>query len=131
MSDLNDDLVRAAFGAFARGDLAALLPLIDAEFEWTFLDPSEVDPQPQVCRGTAELARVLRNGGDQPVRELEELVPFGERVLVATRSGPEAVTADSDRDRPAFHVVTVRDGHIVALRACRSRDEALLFASGA
>jgi ketosteroid isomerase-like protein len=131
MSDPNESLVRDAFQALASGDAASLLQLIDVDFEWTFLDPSEEDPKPQVCHGTSELARVVRNGASGPARELEELVPFGERVLVVTRLVTEAQTAGSAAGRPGFHVVTVRDGRIAALRACRSRDEALALAAGA
>ena len=131
MSDPNESLVRDAFQALASGDTASLLQLIDAEFEWTFLDPSEEDPEPQVCHGTTELVRALRNGAGGPARELEELAPFGDRVLVVTRLVPEAEMAGSTGGRPGFHVVTVREGRIAALRACRSRDEALAFAVGA
>jgi ketosteroid isomerase-like protein len=131
MSGPNEAVVRAAFQALALDDVAALLPLLDAEFEWTFLDPSEEHPTPQVCRGTEELARVLRRGAGRPARELDQLVPFGERILVVTRLVDEGETASSADGRQAFHVVTVHDGRITALRACRSRDEALAFAAGA
>jgi ketosteroid isomerase-like protein len=131
MGDTNESLVRDAFGALARGDLAALLQLIDADFEWTFLDPSEEDPQPRVCHGTEELARMIRSGAVRPARELDELVPFGDRVLVVTRLVPEAASDASAVGRSVFHVVTVRGGRITALRAGRSRDEAVAIAVGA
>jgi ketosteroid isomerase-like protein len=130
MSDQTESLVRDAFQALGRGDMASLLQLVDPEFEWTFLDPGEEDPKPQVCHGTSELARALRYGVDQPARELDELVPFGERVLVVTRLVTDGGTAWSAAGQ-SFHVVTVRDGRITALRACRSRDEALVHAKGA
>jgi ketosteroid isomerase-like protein len=129
MSDPNESLVRDAFGALARGDMATLLGLIDEDFEWTFLDPSLQDPEPQVCRGTAELGRMLRHGAGQPARELDELVPFGDRVLLVTRLVTEGESARSAAGQ-SFHVVTVGDGRITALRACRSRGEALAIASG-
>jgi ketosteroid isomerase-like protein len=130
MSDLNESLVREAFQALADADIPALLELIDADFEWTFLDPSEEDPEPQVCYGTTELEEMLRRSSGQSARVLEELVPFGERVLVGTRlaTGGEA---GSSAGVSSFHVVSVRNGRIVALRACRSRDEALAIATEA
>jgi hypothetical protein len=87
------------------------------------------NPEPQVCRGTSELARVLRSGAAQPARELEELVPYGDRVFVVTRLVAEPESDGSTMPK-SFHVVTVHDGRITALRACRSKSEALAFATG-
>jgi ketosteroid isomerase-like protein len=125
MSGQSENLVRDAFDALGRGDLPALLAVVDADFEWTFLDPSEEDPQPQVCHGADELARMVRHGASQPARELVELAPYDERVLVVSR----LVTDDESASGQSFHVVTVLDGRITALRACRSRDEALEVAT--
>jgi hypothetical protein len=48
-----------------------------------------------------------------------------DRVLVVTRSpGIDAIRVRKTGDLN-FHVLTVRNEKIVALRACRSRDEAL------
>jgi ketosteroid isomerase-like protein len=120
MTGQHERLVRDAFEALARGDLSTLLKMVDTDFEWTFLDPSEADPQPQVCHGADELARMVRHGAGQPLRQLIELTPYDERVLVVTQLaiGHESTLGQS------FHVVTVNDGRITALRACRSRDEA-------
>lgn len=60
---------------------------------------------------------------------LEEVVAYGDNVLVVTRSpGLDTRRAWSTDDRN-FHVVTVRDGLVAELRACRSRDEAVRIAS--
>lgn len=48
MSNQNVELIRRAYDAYARGDLAAMLEVVDPELEWTYLDPSLEDPQPQV-----------------------------------------------------------------------------------
>lgn len=129
MASETENLVRRAFEAFARGDVDAVLELVDAELEWTFLDPSVEDPQPQVCHGRGELAYWI---GDQarrgPRPDLEEIVGHDDRVLVVTRSpGLDDRRARKTGDRN-FHVVTVREGRIVALRACRSRQEAVALA---
>ncbi len=96
------------------------------DLEWTFLDPSDPDPEPAVCRGRDQLAYWMGRGSGWKLRaELEEVVANGERVLVVTRSpGIDAIRARQTGDLN-FHVLTVRDGKIVALRACRNRDEAL------
>jgi hypothetical protein len=83
-----------------------------------------------MCRGRDQLAYwVGRDSGWRIPPELEELVFFGERVLVVTHSpGIDERRARKTGDRN-FHVVTVRDNRITALRACRNRDEAEAFAS--
>jgi len=126
--DVAQDVVRRAYEAYARGDLAAMLESVDEDLEWTYLDPSSEDPEPQVCHGRRELRRALerRAGGIAP--QLEEVVGRGDRVLVVVRRpGIDAERARKTGDRD-FDVVTVRAGRIVALRACRDRQEAARIA---
>ena len=40
MSQENAELIRGAYQAYASGDLAAMLELVDPELEWTYLDPA-------------------------------------------------------------------------------------------
>ncbi len=47
-SSENEDLVRTAFDAFSKGDQNTVLELVDLDLEWTYLDPSMEDPQPQI-----------------------------------------------------------------------------------
>ena len=126
MVDDAEQVARQAYAGFAAGDAAAVLSLVAEDLEWTFLDPSVPDPEPAVCRGRAQLAYWMgRDSGWKLRAELEEVVANGERVLVVTRSpGIDAIRARKTGDLN-FHVLTVRDGRIVALRACRDRDEAL------
>lgn len=120
-------VVRRAFEALARGDAQTMLADVDPDVEWTFLDPGQPAPEPSTCRGRMRLARLAEN-----VREglvLDEVVPYGDRVLVVTRipgAGERRAWAAGDL---GFHVVTVRGGRVVALRACRSRREAEQLAS--
>jgi ketosteroid isomerase-like protein len=51
----NLDSVSTAYEAYARGDLPTMLGLVHPDLEWTFLDPSFEDPEPQVCHGRQEL----------------------------------------------------------------------------
>ena len=59
MSNENVDLIRRAYEAYSRGDVAAMLQFVDADLEWTYLDPSLEDPEPQVCHGRHELETAL------------------------------------------------------------------------
>ena len=54
--------------------------------EWTYLDPSEANPEPQICHGRGELEsalqRQLRRGLSA---QLEELIANGDQVMVTVR----------------------------------------------
>jgi hypothetical protein len=40
-----------------------MLELVDPDLEWTYMDPSLEDPEPQVCRGRHELESALERVG--------------------------------------------------------------------
>ena len=127
MPEPNEDLVRAAYAAYCRGDVDRMLTFVDQDLEWTYLPPGAADPGPQTCRGRGELARaVRRNAASGLVTRIEEITGHGDQVLVVLRTvpGEEAAAAGAGGavHRELTHmVVTVREGRIVALRACRDR----------
>jgi ketosteroid isomerase-like protein len=126
MSKENAELIRRAYEAYASGDLAAVLELVDPDLEWTYLDPTLEQPTPQVCHGRQELEQVLRGWAEHGLRaELEEVAGSGELVMVGVRTpGVDAYRGRRGDDR-AYSVFTVRGGRVVALRDCRDRQEAL------
>ena len=129
MSTESAELIRRAYQAYASGELAAMLELVDPDLEWTYLDPALKQPIPQVCRGRHELEQLLGGWAEHGVRaELEEIAGSGELVMVGVRTpGIDAHHGWRRGDR-AYSVVTVREGQIVALRDCRDRQEALRLA---
>ena len=129
MSDEGVDLIRQAYEAYARGDVATMLKYVDPDLEWTYLDPSLEDPEPQVCRGRDELKAALESQIERGLRtELEEVVGHADRVMVVVRTpGVDAYRVRQANDRN-YAVFTVRSGRIVALRDCRDRDEAAVIA---
>ncbi len=129
MSNQNVDLIRTAYEAYTRGDVQSLLELVDPELEWTYLDPSFEDPDPEVCHGRHELRAALDRQAQRGLKaELEEVVGNADRVMVVVRiPGIDAYRARKANDRN-YAVLTVREGSIVALRDCRDRDEALAAA---
>jgi ketosteroid isomerase-like protein len=125
MSEQNESLVRAAYEAYGRGDLAGLLDIIDPDLEWTYLDPSFADPEPQTCHGRDELRCALQRQAEQGLRsEVTELASSGDKVMVVIRTPG----IDRHRVRPPgdrnFLVLTLRQGRVVAMRACRDGAEA-------
>ncbi len=130
MSADNVEIVRVAYMAYADGDFSALLDLIDPDLEWTFLDPSVEDPVDQMCHGRDQLRHLLRRMQDRGLRvDLEDVTGFGDKVLVTTLTpGLDAHRARKTDDHN-FHVLTLDDGRIRAMQACRNREDALAVAS--
>jgi ketosteroid isomerase-like protein len=125
MSVGSESVVRAAYAAYARGDVAGVLEFVHPELEWTYLNPMEANPAPQTCHGRDELARGIRRQAALGVLpRLEEMTAQGDKVLVVIRiPGIDAFRVRQSGDRN-YAVLTVRDGQITALRACRDHDEA-------
>jgi ketosteroid isomerase-like protein len=121
----SESVVRAAYAAYARGDVAGVLKLVDPELEWTYLNPMQDNPVPQTCHGRDELARgIRRQAALGLLPQLEEMTAQGDKVLVVIHiPGIDAVRVRQSGDRN-YAVLTVRDGRITALRACRDHDEA-------
>ena len=127
--DENVARVREAYAAYTRGDTEALLDLVDRELEWTYLEPTTLNPSPQTCHGRHELKIALARQAASGLRmELEEIVGRDDKVLVVIHTpGVDAHRATPADDRN-YEVLTLRDGQIVALRACRSKAEAMSVA---
>jgi ketosteroid isomerase-like protein len=125
----NVALVRKAYDAYTRGETAALLELVDPDLEWTYLDPATAHPSPQTCHGRGELRIALARQAGRGLRmELDDIVGHDDKVLVVVHTpGVDAHRATPADDRN-FEVLTLRDGQIVALRACHSRAEAIALA---
>jgi ketosteroid isomerase-like protein len=129
MSNENETLIRAAYEAYARGDMVQMLDFIDPDLEWTYLDPSLDDPQPQTCHGRGELKTALqRQAGRGLQAHLEEVNGRGDKVMVVVHTpGIDAYRVRHADDRN-YSVFTLRQKRIVALRDCHDRDEALRYA---
>jgi ketosteroid isomerase-like protein len=129
MYEENESVVRAAYEAYGRGDVNRLLELVHPDLEWTYLDPSVEDPQPQVCHGREELAQALGQQADRGlVSQVEEIASSGDKVMVAVRTpGADQRRAWQADDRN-YVVLTMDQARIVALRDFRDRNGARSFA---
>jgi ketosteroid isomerase-like protein len=125
MCNQNEWIVREAFLAYDQGDVTRLMEFVDQDLEWTYLDSSTADPQPQVCRGRGELEKSLRQQAERGLHaELEEVVAAGDQVIVVMHTPGVDNYRNRQADDRTYDVVTVRDGLIVGLHACRDRGEA-------
>ncbi len=124
MCNQNEWIVREAFLAYTRGDVARMMDFVGSDLEWTNLDPA-APGSAQGRRGRAALEEALRQQASWGLRtELEEVIASGEKVMLVMRTpGLGEHTAHSVGDR-TYDIVTVRDGLIVGLRACQDRDAA-------
>ena len=125
MCNQNEWIVREAFLAYDRGDIARTMEFVHPGLEWTRLDSGPEDSQPQVRDGREELEKALRHLADRGLRpQLESVVAAGDRVIVVVQTpGLDEFRNLQASDR-TYDVVTVRDGLIVELRACRDHGEA-------
>jgi ketosteroid isomerase-like protein len=125
MCNQNEWIVREAFLAYDRGDVARMMDFVDPEVDWTCRDPGLEDPEPRVCHGRGELEKALRHqAGRGPRAQLEEVVAVGDRVMLVMRTPGIGEYRPRQADGRTYDIATVRDGLIVGLRACRDRGEA-------
>jgi ketosteroid isomerase-like protein len=129
MCNQNEWIVREAFRAYDRGDVTRMMEFVDPDLEWTFLDPSLGDPHPQTCRGRGELEKSLRRQAERGLRpEVEQVIASGDKVILVMRTPGVDQYRQWEADDRTYDVVTVRDGLIVGLCACRDRGEARALA---
>ena len=129
MSAENESVVRAAYEAYGRGEVNALLELVHPDLEWTYLDPGLEDPQPQTCRGRAELAEALGQQAERGlVSQVQEIASSGDKVMVAVRTPGADQRRGWQADDRSYLVLTLDRGRIVAMRDFRDRGEARSFA---
>ncbi len=125
----NVALLRRAYAAYARGDTAAMLDLVDPA--WS--GPTSIPAPPTRARRSATAAASCKpHSRSRPsaacVPSWRRVIGQGDKVVVAVRTpGADAyrVRPSDDRDYALF---TVRDGRIVAPRDCRDRADALRLA---
>ena len=64
-----------------------MLDRVDPDLEWTYLDPSLEDPEPQVCHLRHELQGAMERQAERGLKaELEEVLGSGDRVMVVVRT---------------------------------------------
>jgi ketosteroid isomerase-like protein len=125
MCNQNEWIVREAFLAYDRGDVTRMMDFVDPEVDWTYRDPELEDSEPQLCHGRGELEKALRRRtGHWPRAQLEEVIAAGDRVMLVMRTPGADEYRQQQADGRTYDIVTVRDGLIVGLKACRDRSEA-------
>jgi ketosteroid isomerase-like protein len=127
MSRENVERVREGYDAFARGDLEAVLELLDPEVDW----------QPAIVpilgvegvRGRDGVrqffTRDLFEGFDQFRAEPLSFEDFGDTVLVMVRYIGRGESTGLELDQTFATLYTLQDGKTVAMHDYGTREEAL------
>ncbi|HEX6523456.1 MAG TPA: nuclear transport factor 2 family protein [Streptosporangiaceae bacterium] len=132
MCNQNEWIVREAFLAYDQGDIDRLIEFVAPDLVWTQVDPSSAgSSRPQTLHGREELAKALRRQAERGLRaELEHVIALGDKVLLVMRTPgvDEYRHQEGEGEDRTYDVVTLRDGLIVGLHACRDQGEARTLA---
>lgn len=121
MCNQNEWIVREAFLAYSRGDVARMMEFVDPDLEWTDVGPG-ANGSARVRAGRSELEQALRRQASTgPQAELEEVIASGEKVMLVMRTPGLGLARSQSPGDKTYDVVTVRDGLIVGLCACQDR----------
>ena len=94
-TDRNEALVREAYEAYRRGDVAGMLEFVDPELEWTYLDPALENPDPEI----AETFGVSRKTVYRHLEPSAGRRQPGKSARPAAPAGPLATLPDPAHDR--------------------------------
>ena len=113
MGDKDVEVVRRAYDAYSKGDLAAAGSAYSDDTVW---DVSRFRPDESVHSGLEELAKNLGSWRDTWTEHsfsLERLVDAGERVVAVVRESGRGKSSGAPVTVRYGQVITVRDGKIV------------------
>jgi ketosteroid isomerase-like protein len=116
-NEANVALVRSFYAAVLRGDVAAILDLLDPQVEW---QAPESLPWGGTFHGHDGFREFFGKVLEQPVefrREVREILDAGERIVVILRLMSRPRGNKTEFEVPEIHIWTVRHGKIVALEA--------------
>jgi ketosteroid isomerase-like protein len=116
MSEQNNvGLVRMAYDAFGRGDITALLSLLDESIEWITPGPSDL-PTAGTRRGrqaVGEFFKTLNETFEITNFQAQEFIAQGDRVIVLGTDTARLKATGKTSDFQWVHAFAVRNGKIV------------------
>ncbi|MGH2713380.1 MAG: nuclear transport factor 2 family protein [Pseudonocardiaceae bacterium] len=115
--------VRAAYDAYNRGDVDAVLDLLHPDVDWR-PPPNSLEPHP--LRGRDAVRRYLTPDFFESQRaEPLEVMEEGDRILVEVRVRARGRGSGVELDMIAFHLLVIEDDRAVRFEAHVERRQAL------
>ncbi len=117
MSEQNVEFVESIYGAFARGDVPAVLGAFTDDIEWC---EAEGMPYGGLYRGPEAVAENVFGPAAEDVEGFavtpEEVIGSGATVAAVVRYTGTGRATGRDLDVPAVHVWDIRDGKLARFR---------------
>ncbi len=118
MSEQNINTVKEAYAAFNRGDITAVVDMLDDNVDWHTPD---VDGSPFYGKkrgkaGAIEFFQGLGSGETPTAFEQHEFIASGDKVVILGRWAATVNATGRHWDTDLVHVFTIRDGKITAFR---------------
>ncbi|THC44306.1 nuclear transport factor 2 family protein [Massilia sp. Mn16-1_5] len=117
-NEQNVELVRQAYAAYGRGDVAGVLARMSPDIEWEIPDVPAL-PFTGKRHGTEQVAEYFRLASEvMGVRAFvpQEFIAQGDKVIVLGHGSWTALATGQDFESDWVDVFTVRDGRIAAFR---------------
>jgi uncharacterized protein len=113
ISDAGVDVVRAAYNAFGRGDIPAIINLLGENVDWRFIGAKHLAysgrfKKSQIAQWFADVAAA----DDVQAFEPREFIPGGEHVTVLGWERCAAIPSGKVFESGWVHVFTVKHGKI-------------------
>lgn len=126
MSELADRL-RTAYEGFGRGDIQAVLSVMDPEIEWDATDALAHTGLYQGHEGVTEYIHSLAGVWEEFTLNPEQFTESGDGAHVMVLGNVKGKLAATGQDVEArfAHVLQLDDGQVTRLKVCLDRDAAL------
>jgi ketosteroid isomerase-like protein len=112
------ELIRAGYDAMNRADFETMAEYLHPDVEWIVPDilPDTVDRSYHGPEGVSTFIETWREVFPDFRVEVEEMIDFGEQVLVMARVGGQGRDSGAEVMSPSFpHVWTFREGKLIRL----------------
>jgi ketosteroid isomerase-like protein len=121
----SEQLVRDTWAALSRGDLSALEAALAVDAKWR-----AVEDGPWNCESRAAIIEVMaRNLENGLSGRIEEVLDLNERAIVGFRPDHHEPGAWPLDNGVRYVVLTLRDGQIMEMKGCATRQAALAYAA--
>jgi uncharacterized protein len=111
------EIAKEAYAAFARGDIAAILPVISEEVEWRVVGPDTL-PFPTLSKTRDEVAnyfKQLTEAEEITAFEPREFIDAGDRIVVLGFVAATMRETKKSFETEWVHVLTMKDGMLTRL----------------